>query len=72
MHTDLMNIRKDEEIFNANIILTKLFVKHVKCTFVAEEDNTSSNYGVDLADEDTKAGDDRAKSPYGLHSLPLS
>lgn len=37
-----------------------------------EEDNTSSNYGVDLADEDTKAGDDRTKSPYGLHSLAFS
>lgn len=39
--------------------------------FVAEEDNTSSNYGVDLADEDTKAGGDHVKS-YGLHSLALS
>lgn len=71
MHIDLINIRKNKkEIFKASSILT--FAKHVKYTFVAEEDNTSSNYGVDLADEDTKAGDDRAKSPYGLHSLPLS
>lgn len=37
-----------------------------------EEDNTSSNYGVDLADEDTKVNDDYAKSPYGLHSIPFS
>lgn len=39
---------------------------------VTEDDNTSSNYGVDLADENAKGGDDRAKSPYGLHSLALS
>ncbi|XP_070524156.1 follistatin-A isoform X1 [Cardiocondyla obscurior] len=38
-----------------------------------EEDDTSSNYGVDLADEDAKvSGDDYAKSPYGLHSVPFS
>lgn len=40
--------------------------------FFTEEDNTSSNYGVDLADEDTKVSDDYVKSPYGLHSVPFS
>jgi len=52
--------------------LPKCFFRSL--TFVTEEDDdTSSNYGVDLADEDTRASDDRAdKSPYDLHSLALS
>ncbi|XP_077265273.1 follistatin-related protein 3 isoform X4 [Temnothorax americanus] len=37
-----------------------------------EEDDASSNYGVDLADKDTKVSHDYAKSPYGLHSIPFS
>jgi len=40
--------------------------------FFTEEDNTSNNYGVDLADEDTKINDDYARSPYGFHSVPFS
>ncbi|KAL6255466.1 hypothetical protein P5V15_013800 [Pogonomyrmex californicus] len=36
-----------------------------------EEDNISSNYGVDLADEYIKVSDDYVKSPYGLHSVPF-
>lgn len=67
-----IDLRKILEIAKKFLKPTIKHSPNIKCTFVTEEDNTSSNYGVDLADEDTKAGDDRAKSPYGLHSLPLS
>lgn len=40
--------------------------------FVAEEDNTSSNYGVDLADEDTRFEESLLYNGQTHRSLALS
>lgn len=52
-----------------NLITTLLL-----CPFVTEEDNTSSNYGVDLADEDARFEDTESLSYNGQthRSLALS
>lgn len=52
-----------------NLITTLLL-----CPFVTEEDNTSSNYGVDLADEDARFEDAESLSYNGQthRSLALS
>jgi len=59
------------EFFKLSILIQYL-PNILSILFFTEGDNTSSNYEVDLADEDTKVNNDYARSPYGFHSVPFS